>query len=236
MPGGFGSAVFLARLHDVMIETPSKLRRFQSGGQAIRVETFPEELENARGSILLLHGANGIRFANPVISGAMQFLGVRDFSVHLVHYFDRTNTTYADDGTIRKCFHLWLETARDALAFVQKENPGAPIALFGHSLGGFLSAAMLISEPAVKAAVILSGGLDEESARNVKRAAPTLILHGSSDTRVPITEARRLESVLTAAGAPPEVHVYRGERHTLEMSSYVDALSRATEFLGRHLG
>jgi dipeptidyl aminopeptidase/acylaminoacyl peptidase len=118
---------------------------------------------------------------------------------------------------------------------IQEYCEGAPIGLFGHSLGGFLSAATLIRNPAVRAGVILSGGLDEESARAVKRTAPTLILHGSADTRVPLAEAQRLEAALIAAGARPEMRVYRGEGHTLELASYADALDRATRFLREHL-
>jgi dipeptidyl aminopeptidase/acylaminoacyl peptidase len=165
----------------------------------------------------------------------MQYFGVHDLTVHLVHYFDRTGTSYADDQTIRDNFAVWLETVEGAVQHIQEYSKGAPIGLFGHSLGGFLSAATLIRNLAVRAGVILSGGLDEESARAVKRTAPTLILHGSADVRVPLAEAQRLEAALIAAGARPEMRVYSGEGHTLELASYADALDRATRFLREHL-
>ena len=207
---------------------------FSSHGRSICIESFPDT-EEPRPSVVLLHGANGTRFGNPIVSGVMQYLGVNGFIAHLVHYFDRTNTSYADDYTIRENFNAWLETVADGVAVIQERFPERPLGLFGHSLGGFLSAATLIQNPAVNAAVILSGGVDEDSALRVQRTAPVLIMHGTNDTRVPITEARRLEVVLTAAGAPPEVHWYRGEGHTLEMASYVDALDRGTKFLRRTL-
>jgi dipeptidyl aminopeptidase/acylaminoacyl peptidase len=186
--------------------------------------------------VILLHGANGIRYANPVVSGVMQYLGVHDLVVHLVHYFDRTGTSYADTATIQESFGVWLETVEEGIRHIQAYCEGAPLGMFGHSLGGYLTAATLIRNPAVQAAVILSGGLDEDSARAVKRTAPTLILHGAADTRVPITEARRLEGALTGAGAAPEFHTYAGEGHILEMVSYADAMDRAMRFLRRHLG
>ena len=213
----------------------STVHHFRSGNRRIRVETLAGRDERPRRSVILLHGANGVRYANPVISGVIQYLGLQDFAVHLVHYFDRTNTSYEDDPTIHEHFATWLETVEAAVDYLQKDGNGAPLALFGHSLGGFLSAATLIRNPAVQAAVILSGGLDEASALTVKRTAPTLILHGAADTRVPVAEARRLEAALTAAGASPEMHVYPGEGHVLELASYADALDRATRFLRKHL-
>jgi predicted esterase len=218
-----------------MVQRSSSFHQFQSGGRSIRVESFPAQPAAPRRSVILLHGANGVRYSNPIVSGVMQYLGVHDLVVHLVHYFDRTNTAYADNPTIRANFPAWLETIQDAIGHIREWGFEGPLAMFGHSLGGFLTAATLIRNPAIQAAVVLSGGLDEDSAREVQRTAPTLILHGTSDTRVPIIAARRLQSVLTAAGAPPEFHGYPGEGHVLEMASYADALDRSTRFLGKHL-
>src|SRR5688572_21508471 len=80
-----------------MGETHSTVHHFRIGNRPIRVETLAGRHRGPRRSVILLHGANGVRYANPVISGVMQFLGLQDFAVHLVHYFDRTNTSYADD-------------------------------------------------------------------------------------------------------------------------------------------
>lgn len=208
---------------------------FQSGGRTVRVETYPGKANGQWPSVILLHGANGVQFANVVISGIMQHLGANDLAVHLVHYFDRTGTAYADNGTIHRHFGEWLETVQDAIRYIQSKNPGSAVGLFGHSLGGYLTAATLVRNPAVKAGVVLSGGLDEESARNMQRAAPVQIFHGTADTRVSITEARRLEISFKMAGVTPEFHAYPGEGHVLEMSSYADVLDRATRFLGREL-
>jgi carboxymethylenebutenolidase len=207
---------------------------YRSGGERIRVQTFPAE-DGAGPSVLILHGASGVRMANAVVSGIMQFLAGHGFLMHLIHYFDRSGTSYADDATIHRNFHAWRETLHDGIAYLSGRYPDRKLGLVGHSLGGFLAAAEMVENPTVAATVVISGGLDLESSRNVRRTAPTLILHGSSDTRVPITEAQRLESALIAKGAPPVVHVYRGEGHTLGMSSFADGLQRSVNFLRAHL-
>jgi dipeptidyl aminopeptidase/acylaminoacyl peptidase len=207
----------------------------ETGGRQIRVETFPDK-SNATVSVIVLHGANGLRYANPAIYGAVQYLAVNGLAAHVVHYFDRTGTVYADDQTIHASFGDWCEVVADAILWVRRTFPERRLAIFGHSLGGYLASAHAIRNEHIEAAVILSGGLDENSARAIARTPPALILHGSSDTRVPLTEARRLEAVMTAAGRRPVVHVYSGEGHLLQMASYVDALRRATEFIVEHLG
>ena len=223
---------------EVMTNSPrnghSHVDHFESEGVKVRIETFPANAAG-RASVILLHGANGIRLTNPVITGLTEFLGTHGLTVHVVHYFDRTQTAYADDDTIWQCFPRWLITLEDAILHVRRRYPERRIGLLGHSLGGFLSAAKAIRTPEVSALVVLSGGLDAESARSVEHAPPALILHGSSDSRVPLAEARRLEHALRAAGAEPLLHIYDGEGHTLQMPSYLNALQRVADFFRKHL-
>jgi hypothetical protein len=48
--------------------------------------------------------------------------------------------------------------------------------------------------------------------RNLVRI-PTSILHGTKDDNVPVSEARRMEEMLRAAGGKPEVHYQEGAGH-----------------------
>jgi dipeptidyl aminopeptidase/acylaminoacyl peptidase len=155
--------------------------------------------------------------------------------VHLVHYFDRTGTHYANDELIRHSAGDWLKTIDDTVSFVRRKRPGAAIGIFGYSLGGYLAAAEVVSNDQIAAAVILSGGIDEASARNARHTAPVLILHGGADTRVPVDEAHRLEALLKEAGAAPEVCIYPGEGHLLKLPTYVDVVRRGTEFFRARL-
>jgi dienelactone hydrolase len=216
---------------DANAETLRGLERFESGGKQIRVETFIGPDAQAAPSVIVLHGATGVEFANRFIANLAQSFAAQGFVVHLVQYFDRTGALYADDRTIKASSHDWLQTVHDAVSFIRRKRPRAPIGIFGYSLGGYLAATVVVSNMEVSAAVVLSGGLDEASARAAKRAAPVLILHGSADTRVSVSEARRLESALNRVGCPPEVHIYSGEGHIMSLLTYADVVRRSVEFL-----
>ena len=209
--------------------------QFQSGGKTIQMETFGVRTAVASPSIIVLHGATGVEFANRFIAALAQGIAEHGFVVHLVHYFDRTGLTSADDEAIKRSSGEWLQTVDDAVNFVRAQRGTAKIGLFGYSLGGYLAAAEAVKNPDVAAAVVLAGGLDSDSARTARRAPPVLILHGSADVRVPVTEAQNLEAVLKRLGGEPEVHIYSGEGHIMKALTYVDVVSRSAEFFVRRL-
>lgn len=211
------------------------LESFESGGKKIRVETFADTAKGDVPSLIVLHGATGVEFANRFIAGIAENFAAQGFTVHLVHYFDRTGEHYADDATIKRSSNAWIQTVDDAVKFIRGKHPRALIGIFGYSLGGYLAAAETVSHKDVRAAVILSGGLDENSARAIRNPAPMLILHGEADSRVPVKEARQLESALKGAGAAPDLHIYPGEGHVFTLATYADVVRRGAEFFHRHL-
>jgi dienelactone hydrolase len=220
-----------------MMRTPAgdSIQRFSSGGKSIRIETFGIVRDTNRPSIVLLHGATGVDFGKRFIARFAEAFASEGYVVHLVHYFDLTGTEYADDETIRTSSAAWQRAVDDAVRLIRKSRPNARIGVFGYSLGGYLAAAESVRNRQVAATVVLAGGLDKGSALGVRHTPPTLILHGSADNRVPISEARRLESTLKAAGANPEFHVYPGEGHIMNLSSYKDVMLRSVRFFDRHL-
>lgn len=65
---------------------------------------------------------------------------------------------------------------------------------------------------------------------------PLLVLHGSADEVVLLSQSERLVATLAARGAPVEFHVYEGEGHGWSLPSTVaDELSRIDAFLTRHV-
>lgn len=233
-----GTTLLLGMMHPLRgQETLREQETFLSGGKEIRVENFTPKGRSAENlpSIVVLHGAPGVAFANQFIAGLAQQFAEEGFVVHLVHYFDRTGTRYADDAAITRSSALWLGTVKDTVAWVHKERPKAKIGIFGYSLGGYLAAAEGVSDPQVSAAVILSGGLDDGSKKGLKYAPPMLILHGGQDTRVPVSEAHRLERALQKAGGQPEFHLYPDEEHIMSMMTYADVVQRGTVFFQQHL-
>lgn len=66
---------------------------------------------------------------------------------------------------------------------------------------------------------------------------PTLILHGSIDTVVPISQAELLVDKLKAAGVPYEYDRVEGWPHTMDLEANVNrhCLAKVEEFLDKHL-
>jgi dienelactone hydrolase len=236
---GWGLAAFFSVANlvgsDAQAESMRALERFESGGKSIRMETFVGADAKDAPSVIVLHGSTGVEFANRFIANLAQSFAAQGFVVHLVHYFDRTGDRYADDRAIKASSSAWLETVHDAVTFVRTKRPEAAIGMFGYSLGGYLAAAETVGHSEISAAVILSGGLDEASAKTGRHAPPVLILHGSADTRVPVSESRRLEETLSRLGHRAEVHLYPGEGHIMSLPAYADVVTRGSEFLRRHL-
>ena len=205
---------------------------FLSGGQRIAVEVFPAPRADAP-CVIVLHGASGLAAGNRFLAQVAGGFASLGFHTYLVHYFERTGTTYAGDATIQASFPAWRETVRDAGAWVQRDHPDARVGIFGYSLGGYLAVATSAQDASVSAVVELAGGLAEGT--TPAKLPPTLVLHGDRDTRVPFAEAGRLKATLERTGSVHEMHVYQGEGHILSFPSYLDVVQRGAAFFGRHL-
>ena len=88
------------------------------------------------------------------------------------------------------------------------------IALLGHSRGGFLSVIQAAKDPRVKSAVLLAPLVFIEHSKKVK--IPVLILHGTHDTSVPVSQARKLYKNLNCKKALKELeatnHIFTQEK------------------------
>ena len=209
--------------------------RFASGQHDIRIETFTPGNAGNSPSLLVLHSATGVPHANRFIAGLAELFARQGFVTHLLHYFDRTGTTFADEAAIAECSALWLQTVDDAIGWIRTQRPAARIGLFGYSLGAHLAASQSVRDSRVGAAVILAGGLEGRPCPQVSHAPPFLFLHGAKDARVLLSDARQWEQALAAAGGKPEFHVYPEEEHILSLPCYADVVRRGTEFFRRHL-
>lgn len=215
-----------------------KQEAFVSGGKKIGVEFFrPEGAAGRLPAVVMLHGARGIDVGDASIRRLATLLAASGFSTFLVHYFDRTGTGYADDALIRQNFETWLATIRDAVDFVAKQPGVDPekIGCFGFSLGGYFALALAAGDSRIGAVVELSGGVDASYAGKFQRLPPVLILHGSADRRVPVSNAREIERLAQKFHAPHEVKIYEGEGHYLSQMSILDAVSRGLAFFQKYL-
>ncbi len=105
-----------------------------------------------------------------------------------------------------------------------KEVDPKRIALYGHSMGAFLTIALAAAAPdQVAAAAITAGGVVPDG---VAAAAPTvsvatrvcapfLILHGTADTTVPPERSELLKRTLDSQGVPNARYLFEGVGHGL---------------------
>ncbi len=208
---------------------------FESGGKAIRLDAYiPASNGNPIPVVVALHGAGGdVRGMNQ----SATLLAEQGFAVYVLHYFDRTDTESADKATILRNFPIWMKTLWDAISFVGKQ-PAVDrerIALLGFSLGAYLSLANASIDSRVQAVVEFFGGLPREMKLFMRRLCPVLILHGETDSTIPVSEAYNLQRLLQEKGIPYEIKIYPGTGHGFDSDVWRDAGPRALEFLQRYL-
>ncbi len=206
--------------------------RFPSGGGEGQAWVARPVETGRYPAIALLHGRNGpndsfrdvaFRFAEEGIVGLA------------LNYMTHTKDPSLGD---------MLSSTEGALSFLSSQNyvNAEYIAVGGYSKGGGLTYQALANFPAYSAGVIWHGGLsggNMEAALRVK--APMLIIHGASDTPVPIDQVYDLTKQLNKQGKRFELKVYHGCDHAFTLPGgdrYVaeaadDAFREAVLFLQR---
>jgi carboxymethylenebutenolidase len=210
-----------------------------SGGRRIAIDYHEPSGPGPFPAILLLHGSGGnIGFWTDRVAPYLSTLHV---ALYAVHYFDRTGTVRADATTILDGVHYpqWLATIGDALEHLRsrpKVDAGR-IALLGISLGAFLAlSAGVNAANRIKAIVEISGGMPEDYAHEVSgNFPPTLILHGTGDSVVPVSQAQSLDQLLTRAHVPHSLELLEGQGHWFDGGAQMRILMAIARFLGNHL-
>jgi carboxymethylenebutenolidase len=184
--------------------------------------------------VISLYGSGG-GFAG--MTEPASLLASQGFAVYILHYFDRTGTSFADKDTIFRHFPIWVKTLWDAISHVEKQPHVDPerIGLLGFSLGAYLSLSDAAVDKRVRAVVEFFGGLPKEMRFFMRRFCPVLILHGDADTTVPVEEAYHLQKVLEKKNMPYEMKIYAGAGHGFSGDVWRDAGMRSLAFLKKYL-
>ena len=208
---------------------------FTSGGKPIRLDCFIPSNNGPRvPAVISLYGSGG-GFAG--MTEPASLLASQGFAVYILHYFDRTGTSFADKETIFRHFPIWVKTLWDAISHVEKQAHVDPerIGLLGFSLGAYLSLSDAAVDKRVRAVVEFFGGLPKEMGFFMRRLCPVLILHGDADNTVPVEEAYHLQKILEKKSIPYEMQIYPGAGHGFSGEVWRDAGLRSLAFLKKYL-
>lgn len=215
-----------------------RMATYASGIAAIDIDQFEPRTTSAHPAILVLHGSGGAAsYWMDQFAPALNQFGA---AVYAPHYFDKTDTLRATTEIILDGRHFiaWLKALQDALDYIAgrpRVDP-ARIGVLGISLGGYLAVALGIEDPRVRAVVEVSGGIPlgwEDRLQSTM--PPTLILHGEKDQVVRVSEARKLQKLLTERHIQHEIEVFPDETHWFSIAARFQLLMRCAEFLGKHL-
>lgn len=207
---------------------------FTSLGENIRVDVYRPTTPGHHPAAIVLHGGGGIHAIAPGSSNrygrTLAELGMEAF---VVHYFDATGHITAGDDAEREYYFHWVQVAKDAVTFAraQANVETDRISLVGISLGAWVSVGAGAIDHRIHRLALFGAGLEPFLVDSLKRAPPTLLFHGDSDSVVPLSDAQHLEAAMHANGRHVELVVYPREGHDLDDSAATDALVRAARFL-----
>lgn len=189
-------------------------------------------------ALLVLHGAGGsVEFWFKRFAPALAAAGI---GAYAPHYFDKTGTVRATRAEILdgESFAKWLVAAQDALSYIAA-RPGVDprrIGVLGVSLGGYLAVTLAVEDRRVRAVVEVSGGMPPEWAVRASGAMPpVLIVHGTEDSVVPVSEAKALASLLADKGVVHRSELLAGEGHWFSPAAVPRLLGACSDFLEVHL-
>ena len=214
---------------------------YSSGSTSLRIDEHLPADGKRHSALVLLHGSGGnIGFWLDRLAPALASFGVALFGPH---YFEKTGTTRATPELILDGRHVpaWISAAEDAIIHVAAHAAVDParVAVLGVSLGGYLAmalAARSAPDRRLKAVIELSGGLPPGFENHLSAATPpVLILHGAADTTVPVSEAHKLDRLLTERGVPHQTEIFPNETHWFSQSAQLKLLLTCGAFLRRHL-
>jgi dienelactone hydrolase len=210
---------------------------YLSGGKSIRVETFLPAGSGRHPAVLVLYGSGGVINGKGEMVAISRRLASEGMSVFLVHYFNRTGTLFANDERIGRWVTTWRDTVEDAVDYVSTHPrvDASRIGMYGYSLGGYLAYSEAVRDPRIIVVAERAGGVMNAVRGKEQRMPHLLILHGREDQRVPLHNARELETTARRLGRPAQVQIYPAEPHVFSKPTLADADERAVRFLKQHL-
>jgi carboxymethylenebutenolidase len=131
-----------------------------------------------------------------------------------------------------------IHGAVDRLHDLPTTERGA-IGILGFSQGAYLAVAVAGTNRNVKALAEFYGGFPFSLESQITRLPATLIVHGESDTVIPVQEAHALEAIARARATSHAMKLYPGAGHGFDVQAddprALDAREQTVAFFVRHL-
>jgi len=206
----------------------------ENGGKTITLDQVVPKSSSPVPLVIALHGSGGSPEGAAAEYG--KALAGQGYIVLAVRYFDRTGHTWVAPHEIEPNFQAWMEAIKDAIAYgLALPNNNGKLGLLGMSLGAYLALAVAVFDARVNAVVDYFGGLPEVLFAQLQRMPPVLILHGETDTTVPVAEAHKLQRAFDEKQIPYEMKTYPNAGHSFHGADMMDAAMRTLAFLDKHL-
>jgi carboxymethylenebutenolidase len=210
---------------------------FQSAGKTVRLHGVRGAGDGPRPALILLYGTNALAPDRPYgrIAAALSARGVSTF---IPDFFDGVDGASISEKSKAANFPRRQQIILDGISYVRSlpHVDPARVAVFGFSLGAFHAGAIASQDRAIKALVVVAGGLP----RYLENAEPdwlppSLVLHGAADTIVAPARAQKLAAAASRAGAEHRLVIYPNEGHDFRPRIRGESADLAVEFILAHL-
>lgn len=210
-------------------------------GHQVPVRYFLPDAGCAGPAVILLHGIDGGARYDAEYEEIGRGLAAKGYAAFIVYYYHGNGGAGRPHPSSRalprpESFLPWVDTVKASVEYVKGFGCVDPnrIGIMGMSLGGFVGSSAAVNNPSVKSLVVLSGGLPDAYADNIRTMPRTLLIHGAQDRDVPVTLAFRMHQILTERGLRPSLDVLPCEGH-LPFADKQGVASRVLQYLDRSL-
>jgi len=211
-----------------------KLLTFSSAGHKIRTEWFypPGTITGAHPVLIVVHGSGGLEPTGGFFRDIAGQIAKSGTPVVVLHYFDRTGISWANNAQMSSLFQQWLGTIHDSIDFVQKQPNVDPnrISVLGHSLGAQLALHEAANDPRVYSIVDMAGCFVLPKA-HITRMPKILILQGAADKVVTLKREKAMVAVLQRCGTKYDEHIFPGVDHMFQNVSADKLVGLTVDFL-----
>jgi len=219
-----------------------------SRGGDVRVRCYSTPGAGALPVVLLLHGASGFVPFSRHYERYAKSLAVEGFRTCVVLYYSASDSRViagsnqaARSTLFQKRFMAWLETINDVVDGLSKlpVTENETMGVLGFSQGGYLAVGVAGTNRRIKALAEFYGGFPGPLESQITQLPATLIVHGESDTVIPVQEAHTMEAAAKLRTTSVATKLYAGAGHGFDVNeddpSAVAARREAIDFFVRHL-